>query len=948
MNGETTLGADDSTLFIHTIDRPALGVGFRLGSYSLIGLLGRGGFGEVWEAEDTRSGRRVALKVLTQVRVESPEVLDHFKREGQLAASINHPRSVFVFGAEQIQGHPVISMELLSGGTLQDQLRLRGRLPPRDAVDLILEIIEGLEAAQTAGIVHRDVKPSNCFLDEHGRAKIGDFGISKTLEAQDGFTSTGKFVGTPAYASPEQIRGRDVDYRSDIYSVGATLYCTLTGRPPFESQNAGELMARILSEEPVPFEKRQVRLPRRLDRIVLRCLAKDREKRYQSYAQLRADLLPFSSSYRLTTGNLAMRAAAFAVDETIITIGIATLIRALMPAWPAELAVSTLHFLYYGSFETLWGRTPGKYITRLRVVAASGTPMNLKQALIRSLVFGAIMLPAILLELKTGPAPLLSLATIGVYVATMRRENGFAGPHELLSATRVISFRAPEVVRAAFLQRDEWLQLRDDAQPRRFGPYRALRTLWQRESDALILAVDDLLKRNVWIHVVEGGRRQPRLHLIAVRPGKLRWLQGDPHEGAHWDAYEAPAGIALPEWVRLRRSIPWAESRTILLGLAEEIEARLQANAGETALTLTLQHLWVDPQGRAKVLEFPANTDAAPAETVTVDERNGKMFLHQVFRFLLTGKIVPIAGLGTIPPKAPVPEHARSLIARICSSESTFVSLGAIRSGLQEASNKAAEVRPVAKAGMLASVAALPLLFFLVYTLGPVVDSFRMPDWERELQRMSAYDVIMKELDLSQRVPALQPEIQAPCKVLAWVYREARSSPRGVVALSHLREFSRDKLATCAKRFPSLTETELAEARQLVDAHIAKHTVPGNTMLSARFTFALHRVFDAGAAVWALAAALALFCPPGPIARLFGFALQTTTGESAGPFRRVVRSLVAWLPFMLLFLFHGNSPWLWAFDAGVGILLLLGTIYSMIRPARGLPDLIAGTCLVPR
>ena len=161
---------------------PGLQVGADYGSYQLIRILGEGGGGQVWEADDSRSGRRVALKVLTELRAESPKALERFEQEGRLAASVTHPSCVFVFGAEEIEGRPTISMELMRGGTLRDRLN-EGALEYRDAAASVLDIIEGLEAAQHVGIIHRDVKPSNCFLEEGGvRTKIGDFGVSRTLE----------------------------------------------------------------------------------------------------------------------------------------------------------------------------------------------------------------------------------------------------------------------------------------------------------------------------------------------------------------------------------------------------------------------------------------------------------------------------------------------------------------------------------------------------------------------------------------------------------------------------------------------------------------------------------------------------------------------------------------------------------------------------------------------
>jgi hypothetical protein len=291
--------------------------GSRFGAYQLVRTLGRGGFGVVWEAEHVETGRRVALKMMTVLRATSSDALARFEREGRLAASVNHPRCVFVFGAEEIDGYPTIVMELMPGGTLQDEIDRRGPLAPTEAVDYVLDAMDGLEAAHGAGVIHRDVKPSNCFLDEHGRVKIGDFGISKTLEPQWNLTASGSFVGTPAYAAPEQVCGREVDFRSDIYALGATLYALLSGTPPFTGAGAGEVLARVLSEDPPRLVRRGLKLPRGLERVIRHMLAKEPGKRYRDYRSVRAALLPFSSQ-GLTPAGLGLRFAAYLVDTTIL------------------------------------------------------------------------------------------------------------------------------------------------------------------------------------------------------------------------------------------------------------------------------------------------------------------------------------------------------------------------------------------------------------------------------------------------------------------------------------------------------------------------------------------------------------------------------------------------------------------------------------------------------
>src|ERR1035441_5040329 len=195
-----------------TVLLPGTGVKFRglpqpgeqFGHYTIIRALGAGGMGAVYEAEDLESGRRVALKVLSH-RLDSPDARERFFRGGRLAASINHPNSVYIFGTEEIGGTPVIAMELVPGGTLQERVRGKGTLPIGEAVDCVMQIIEGLEAAQRIGILHRDIKPSNCYMGEGGSVKIGDFGLSLStaVRTEPALTATGAFLGTPAFRSEE-------------------------------------------------------------------------------------------------------------------------------------------------------------------------------------------------------------------------------------------------------------------------------------------------------------------------------------------------------------------------------------------------------------------------------------------------------------------------------------------------------------------------------------------------------------------------------------------------------------------------------------------------------------------------------------------------------------------------------------------------------------------------
>ena len=249
---------------------PQLAEGQSWGPYRIGRLLGRGGMGEVHEAEHVESGRRIALKVL-RGRLQDADERARFLREGQLAASISHPHTVYIFGSEEIAGVPVISMELLPGGTLKDRVAAEGPLPPAVAVSAVLDIIGGLDAAQAAGILHRDIKPSNCFVDSDGSVKVGDFGLSISTLARDVHQqlATG-FEGTPQFAAPEQLRGEPLDLRADIYAVGATLYYLLTGQPPFEARDLRELVDRVNTERPKSPRVLRKEIPQGLAAVVLR------------------------------------------------------------------------------------------------------------------------------------------------------------------------------------------------------------------------------------------------------------------------------------------------------------------------------------------------------------------------------------------------------------------------------------------------------------------------------------------------------------------------------------------------------------------------------------------------------------------------------------------------------------------------------------------------------
>ena len=306
----------------HASTQPGLNdsplVGKTVSHYRILGELGRGGMGVVYKAEDTRLGRPVALKFLRDGSGPSlgsppgsPEshALDRFQREARAASVLNHPNICTVYDVGRFEGSPFIVMEYLEGRTLRQCIE-EGPLSVSAVVDLALQIADGLSAAHTKGIVHRDIKPTNILVTTKGQAKILDFGLAKpessstggssssadTRVTQTSLTNPGMAVGTVAYMSPEQARGDDVDARSDLFSFGAVLYEISSGHHPFPGDSAAAILHHIVADQPTPLREWTPSAPVEFERIVTKALEKDRDLRFQSAAELGADLKRFKRS----------------------------------------------------------------------------------------------------------------------------------------------------------------------------------------------------------------------------------------------------------------------------------------------------------------------------------------------------------------------------------------------------------------------------------------------------------------------------------------------------------------------------------------------------------------------------------------------------------------------------------------------------------------------------
>ncbi|MGL6074494.1 MAG: protein kinase domain-containing protein [Fimbriiglobus sp.] len=988
-----------------------------IAGYALRRFLGAGGMGTVYEAEAQSSGQRVAIKLLSARLASNPSSVERFRQEGRVASQITHPRCVFVLRADTEMGRPFIIMELMPGQTLKDLIDQNGVMSHAEAVDRILDVIDGLIEAHRLGVIHRDVKPSNCFMTEDNRVKVGDFGLSKSLAPEsDGdssmepgnkqLTSSGTFLGTVMYASPEQIRGEPVSYDSDVYAVCGTLYFLLTGRAPFQHESLTASLAKAVSEPPPAIRDRQPNVPKELERVVLKGLDRERSRRYHSLTELRDALVEVQVEKQQPARPRAI-ILAYLIDGLLLTLLALPLEIYRVTFMPTSMEGNTnvnlfgnsmlngvISLLYFTIQEGVFGSTLGKRLLRLRVqkIGEVGPP-GLLAAGLRSFVFiilwflitsGALVGNALI-----GPLGGILGGVLGVVVLVAlcfqfrRSRHGYRGIHDFAAGTRVI--QRPRALHRSrlvshFANPLERLQPTSGPLPPVVGSFSITGKLCDLPDGGEVWSGDDRsLGRRILLRILPPGISDNETLDFATetpRPTRLRTIAHGAYgvttsdgnlERRAWLAYVAPAGAPLLDVVSPEEPLRWVDARPILEQLTDELVAQ---DAEDVYTPACLEQVWVEPGGRLQLLDFPlpSGRQGMLNPTATCPCLDPGQLIRQTTTLALEG--VPRPDATRL--YAPIPPHASKITDKLFIQEKA-IDIGRVQTALRENHHSAPEVTGTVRAAhlsVLTLMVAIPLMVMYavsgLYSLSIAMGNAGQTKSIRYLRETLTNEVTRQEFLQSLkehdplsvdsgklRLALVGDELPKTLSLLERREEAWNDSEKAVLGtlnrperyfVHSFEEATRDRPRPQSQRlYLTAVETLLSDGKPL------SQRIP---TIRRAFLFSAAVIILAFPLCWAV---FSFVFRGGLSMQLAGITIVNNSGGRAARWRCFLRELVVWLPIVTALMatlcmqyefptwtFQRTGMWL------IAILLLpLYLSIALREPARPPQDRLMGTHLVP-
>jgi hypothetical protein len=777
-------------------------------------------------------------------------------------------------------------------------------------------------------------------------------------------TKTGAFMGTPLYASPEQIRVEKLDPLTDLYSAAATLYFLLTGRAPHQTGDAVATMAAIVADPAPSMRRLRPELSPTLDKVVLRALERDRQRRYRDLEEFKQALEPFLPS-RLSIGGMGIRLGAYVIDYLLLTIVMMPWILSTMgndaqSFFDPHRALEYLRYpwigglfwmAYYGVSEGLWGRSLGKQLLGLRVQTLRGDVPGLPRALLRAFIFELAFQSGIIVsmilwrvhlqrELSYGEVVFYAnlvnfinfigmVAGIGLLLSPMRARNGYRGVHEFASGTRVV--RLPPIIkRRTFPDRTRTFAPVEESL-RRLGPFDVQGVL-HTGTERVLLGSDPALGRNAWIWLRPAGAPPlPPARRDLARANRPRWLASGEQAGQHWDAFLAAPGSTLVEIVADEGPISWRDARPLIEQLSDE--ARAACDDGTLPAHLKLDQLWIQPGGNLQLLDFSLDREATggTANAGSDAQARAVAFVSQAVPHMLETPLPGERGRVSAPRiayastheeddqpavslRARLPAHARRALTPLFTPGTPLQTFDALQKGLHASREQPTEVTRYRRAGQLGISLALmflgPCFCLIGATLVPAFTSinFYIHATEGEIRLHNLEEEAGADFVRSMA----SPQWSVRLKALAQLDQDLALGDRLAATVARYREQRETRLQSSSR----LGRVIVSAFQQSIDMQISMARERGEFQSPS-----VRQAADRAASQTPLegddllrgTAIATLICPVlgiiwafawrgGLSYRLAGIDLVRADGLAAARWQCAYRTLLFWLPVVGLFL----------------------------------------------